>query len=123
MIKLKTKWFEKWSKKNKIANSELILTLSNLISNKSTESLGSGLFKVRLARKGEGKSGGFRTFVIFKTDIVSIFVLGIAKNERENISRNKLGILKKMSKEILKLNKLGLEDLRNNKNFMEINEE
>lgn len=122
MTNLKTKWFEKWSKKRKITDSELVSTLSNIKSNIGSESLGSGLFKVRLARKGEGKSGGYRTFIIFKTNVFSIFVFGIAKNEKENLSKAELIMLRKMAKNISKLKADDFEELKNGKNFILIKE-
>lgn len=51
-------------------------------------SLGGGLRKVRLARQGSGKSGGYRVLYFYHTTDLPIFLLTVfAKNEKANISR------------------------------------
>jgi hypothetical protein len=46
--------------------------------------LGGGLVKQRVARPGQGKRGGFRMLIGFRSDR-AIFLFGFAKNERDNI--------------------------------------
>lgn len=51
-------------------------------------SLGGGLRKVRVARPGGGKSGGYRVLHFFRTPDMPLFLLTVfAKNEKANISR------------------------------------
>ena len=50
--------------------------------------LGGGLRKVRVARPGGGKSGGYRVLHFYRQDEIPIFLLTVfAKNERANISK------------------------------------
>ena len=50
-------------------------------------SLGGGLRKVRVARKGGGKSGGFRVLHFYREEGLPLFLLTVfAKNERTNIT-------------------------------------
>ena len=50
-------------------------------------SLGSGLRKVRAARTGAGKSGGYRTIHFFGGDDMPIFlIVCFAKNQKDNIT-------------------------------------
>jgi hypothetical protein len=56
---------------------------------------GGGVFKQRIARGGGGKSGGFRTIILFKVGGHSFFVHGSAKNEKANIPPKELKALKK----------------------------
>lgn len=56
--------------------------------------LGGGVFKMRLAREGEGKSGGFRSLVCFKHAELAFFVYAFAKSERSNIDLEELADLK-----------------------------
>lgn len=44
--------------------------------------LGGGIIKQRIARPGQGKSGGFRTLIVFRAGTRAIFVHGFAKSER-----------------------------------------
>ena len=50
-------------------------------------SLGGGLRKVRIARKGGGKSGGYRVLHFYREEGIPLFLLtAFAKNERANIT-------------------------------------
>lgn len=63
--------------------------------------LGGGVIKQRIARPGQGKSGGFRTLIVFKADTRAVFVHGFAKNARDNIEKDELAALKKLAVELL----------------------
>jgi hypothetical protein len=56
----------------------------------------------RVARDDEGKSGGFRTLVAYRSTDRSLFLYGFAKNDRDNIEKDELVDLKKLSKAFLK---------------------
>ena len=64
-------------------------------------SLGAGLYKIRIKRKHQGKSKGYRTLLIFKKDRLLLYVYGFSKNERDNIEPDELKLFKKLSKDIL----------------------
>ena len=50
--------------------------------------LGGGLRKIRVARKGGGKSGGYRVLYFYRAPLMPLFLLSVfAKNEKANISR------------------------------------
>ena len=50
-------------------------------------SLGGGLWKMRVARMGGGKSGGYRVLHFYRADDMPLFLLSaFAKNEQANIS-------------------------------------
>jgi hypothetical protein len=63
--------------------------------------LGGGVIKQRIARPGHGKSGGFRTLLVFRMGSRAIFVHGFAKNEKDNIEKDELVALKKLAGELL----------------------
>lgn len=53
----------------------------------SGTALGGGLRKLRVARAGAGKSGGFRTIYLFIGPQVPIFLLSVfAKNQKDDLS-------------------------------------
>ncbi|MEO6215170.1 MAG: type II toxin-antitoxin system RelE/ParE family toxin [Sphingomonas sp.] len=65
-------------------------------------SLGGGLRKVRVAREGGGKSGGYRTIFVFGGTHIPIFLVTVfAKNEKDNLSRTEQAELIAMSKALL----------------------
>lgn len=54
------------------------------------EEIGSGVRKVRIAREGEGKRGGYRVLTGNFTGDARVFLLIVfAKNEKDNISKAK----------------------------------
>jgi hypothetical protein len=103
MIKLKTKSFNKWAKKNSISDRVLLKTIDSIIENLNVVDLGGGLYKVRTPRVGHGKSSGYRTLVVYKKMDKAIFVYGFSKSEKENLDRDELKYLKKLSKNLLQL--------------------
>lgn len=109
MKRLKTKWFTKWAKKNKISSDVLINAINNVIDGLSCADLGANLYKVRIARKGGGKSKGFRTLLVYKNDDKAIFLYGFAKNEQDNISKTELEMLKKLGNDLLILKNRDIE--------------
>lgn len=65
-------------------------------------SLGGGLRKVRIAREGGGKSGGYRTIYVFGGAHVPLFLVTVfAKNEKDNLSRAEQADLVALSKVLL----------------------
>lgn len=60
-------------------------------------SLGGGLRKVRVARGGGGKSGGYRVIHFYREPDMPLFLLTVfAKNEKANISRSEKADLIKL---------------------------
>ncbi len=58
-----------------------------------------------MAREGSGKSGGFRTIILFRLGSRAVFVHGFAKNERDNIRDDEFAAFK-----MLALKMLGYDD-------------
>ena len=54
--------------------------------------LGGGLIKQRVARPGQGRSGGFRTVIAYRTAERSVFVYGFPKNQRANLRKDELEV-------------------------------
>ncbi len=52
--------------------------------------LGGGVIKQRIARPGEGRSGGLRSIVLFRSGDKAFFAFGFAKGARDNIRRDEL---------------------------------
>ncbi len=55
------------------------------------------MLKQRLARAGGGKSGGFRTIILFRLNERAIFVHGFAKNDQDSISDDELAAFKMLA--------------------------
>jgi hypothetical protein len=59
--------------------------------------LGGHLIKQRVARKGEGRRGGYRVVIALQAANRAIFMQGFAKNDLGNISSKELEDLKKLA--------------------------
>ena len=73
------------------------------------------------ARKGQGRSGGFRVIVLFRRGERSFFVHGFAKSDRENLRRNELRALRELANEMFGLDEPGLEAMLANATISEVN--
>ena len=94
----KNTWFNRFAKKEGITNTELHETVSQLEAGQADADLGGGVYKVRIARPGEGKAGGYRVIVFFKSEERTFFVYGFAKSDMANIEEDELRGFKKRSK-------------------------
>ena len=59
--------------------------------------LGGGLVKQRIARPGQGRRGGYRTLMAFRSALRTVFVHGFAKSERDNIGAAELEFWRKLA--------------------------
>lgn len=86
--------FIRFANKSGIRDSDLCKAVVNAENGLIDADLGGGVLKQRVARYGEGKSGGFRTMILFRRGDKAFFVYGFTKNKTENISDNDLVLLK-----------------------------
>jgi hypothetical protein len=93
----KNKPFARFARKSEILDSELCQAINDADRGLIDADLGGGVIKQRIARKGSGKSGGFRTLILFKAEKRAVFVHGFAKNEVDNIRPDQLPALKKLA--------------------------
>ena len=99
----KTRWFDRWAHKQGLATRSICAAVREMTNGLYDAELGGGLFKKRIARAGQGKSGGFRTLVATNKGNRWIFVFGFAKNERANIDQDEEDALKKLSGHLLSM--------------------
>lgn len=97
----KTKAFTRLVNKAGILNVALCRSIRDAERGLIAADLGGGVIKQRLARPGQGKSGGFRMLIVFKSGMRAIFVHGFAKSEKDNIEKDELVALKKLAAELL----------------------
>lgn len=91
----KTTHFERFTQKHQISNQELTQLIQNMENGLIDANLGSGVYKQRLAKIGQGKSSGYRTIIIYKVQEIAFFVMGFEKSHKSNISPIELKELKK----------------------------
>ena len=82
--------FARFQRKERISDAALRKTIGSVEAGLVDADLGGGLVKQRLARAGQGKSGGYRTVIAFQRGDRAVFLYGFAKNERSNIDAEEL---------------------------------
>lgn len=107
---LATRGFERWARRERIARSALVEAVDEIRSGLVDARLGAGLIKKRVARPGQGKSGGMRTLLACNFRDRWVFLYGFAKNERENIDERELDALKQLAATLLKMDASLIEE-------------
>ena len=72
--------------------------------------LGGGLIKQRVARKGAGKSGGYRTLLAFRAGARAVFLYGFAKSSRATIGDDELVRWRGIGRGLLALDERAIEE-------------
>ena len=81
----KTRWFERFARKEKIRNAVLLDAVARAEKGQLDADLGGGVIKQRVARPGQGKSGGYRT-IIFSGELSARFSLTASRRATGRIS-------------------------------------
>ena len=95
------KAFARFAKKAGIGDPALCQAIHEAERGLIAAQLGGGVIKQRIARPGQGRSGGFRVLIVFKSGALAVFVHGFAKNERDNLRDDELSALEKLASELL----------------------
>jgi hypothetical protein len=93
----KTKWLARFARRERIDDQSLRAAIERAEQGLIDADLGGGLIKQRVARPGRGRSSGYRMIVAYRVKHRAIFLLGFAKNERENIEDNELLSLREIA--------------------------
>ncbi len=117
----KDKFFARFARREAIGDDALCATIAAAERGLIDADLGGGVIKQRVARPGAGKSGGYRTLIFFRKGDRAFFVLGFAKNDRDNIGPNDLAILKRTAAETLALTDDEIATLLEKELLIEVN--
>ena len=120
MRTLKSKHFARFMKDTGITDADLKEAVQQAEKGLIDADLGGGLLKQRIARPNQGKSGGFRTILVFRSGDRSIFIYGFAKNNRANIRQDELKALKALAAELLAYTKAQLDQAVRSGALMEV---
>ena len=101
MKTFKTKAFARFADRERLEDAALCEAVRRARDGLIDADLGGGVIKQRIARKGGGRSGGFRTIVLFRRGELAFFVHGFAKSDRENLRRKELSGLRSLANEYL----------------------
>ena len=96
-----TKGFARFARREKIDDRALIDAIERAERGLVDADLGGGVIKQRVARRGQGRSGGFRTIVFYRRGSRVVFVDGFAKSARANIDADDLMRFRELASEFL----------------------
>lgn len=116
----KTRWFDRWARKQGLTTSSLCSAVREMTNGLYDADLGGGLLKKRIARPGQGKSGGFRTLVATNKGSRWVFLFGFPKNERSNIDQDEEEALKKLAAHLLSLTPQAVSQAKTAGELMEV---
>ena len=119
----KTKWFTRFARREHLSDEVLKEAIARAERGLIDADLGGGLIKQRVARKGVGRSGGFRTLIAHKQRSRSVFLYGFAKSERENIEPDELQALRTLAQRLLGAEEAELEVMLSNNQLAEVKHE
>lgn len=116
----KNRPFTRFAIKSGISDAALCKAITDAEQGLIDADLGGGVIKQRVARKGQGKSGGFRTMILFKAGTRAFFIHGFAKNEQDNINDDELVTFKKLAATMLNYKDADLTEAVNKNTLTEI---
>jgi hypothetical protein len=116
-----TREFNRWARKQRLPNAALCEAAIEMANGLYEADLGGNLLKKRIARPGQGKSGGFRTLVATNRGSLWFFIYGFAKNERSNIDQDEEAALKKLAAVLLTLKPIALSQALAAGELIEVN--
>ncbi|MBK1724997.1 type II toxin-antitoxin system RelE/ParE family toxin [Thiocystis violacea] len=119
----KNAWFERFARKQKIRDGMLREAVVRAEQGLIDADLGGGVIKQRLARPGQGRSGGYRTLILYRQAHRAFFVYGFAKSQQANISDEEETAFKNAARHVLELTDEQLSALIQNGQFSEVEQD
>ena len=112
--------FARFARKEDISDDELRDVVKQLEAGQPDADLGGDVYKMRIARPGEGKAGGYRVIVFFRSEDRTFFEYGFAKSDRDNIDEGDLRVFKKRAKKVFSLTDEEIRVRLKNRSFIEV---
>lgn len=103
--------FSKFAKTYHIDDTKLYNTITDMKNGIVHADLGGNVFKQRISRTGQGKSGGFRVIVFCQMGERAFFVHGFLKSQYENITPSQEDKFKSMARIFLNLSNDEIDQL------------
>lgn len=92
----KTKWVGRFTRRERIRDGDLAEAVRRAGRGLIDADLGGGIIKQRVARAGQGRSGGYRMLLAYRDGHRAVFLYGFAKSERDNIGDDELQTLREI---------------------------
>jgi len=119
----KTRWFARFARRERISDARICEAVRRAEAGLIDADLGGGLIKQRVARPGQGRSGGYRVLVVFRPVDRAVFIFGFSKSARENISPDELETAKKVAAYWLEASPAEIDDAIEEEKLVEVRRE
>jgi hypothetical protein len=119
----KSRWFQRFAGKEGIADTALREAAARADKGQIDADLGGEVIKQRIARRGQGRSSGYRTIILFRRGTKAFFVYGFPKSQRANIDADELKQFREAAKHVLALTERQLAELLKRGDFIEVKED
>ena len=104
----KTKSFARFARSERITDAGLAEAVRRAERGLVDADLGGGVIKQRVARPGQGRSGGYRVLIAYRTKARAVFLFGFAKSAQANIEDDELITLREIASGWFKADDAGL---------------
>ncbi|MDI9348762.1 MAG: type II toxin-antitoxin system RelE/ParE family toxin [Candidatus Symbiobacter sp.] len=105
-----TKNFAKWAKKEGLTSLILHNTAFEFDQGLGVVKIRENLYKIRVAKPGGGKSGGYRVILAYKTGHDIFFLYGFSKSEQANLSQREENDLTLLAEDLLAYTESDIQD-------------
>jgi hypothetical protein len=114
------KAFGRFQRRERIGDAMLTKAARDVGRGLADADLGGGLIKQRVARPGQGKSGGYRTIIAYRRGERAVFLFGFAKSERHNVDDDELADWRKQGRAWLDLSDERIETAIADRDLQEV---
>jgi hypothetical protein len=87
---LQDQTFARYARRERILDAQLRDAVARAERGLVDADLAGGVIKQRVARSGQGRSGGFRVLLAYRPKTRSVFLFGFAKSARGNVGNDEL---------------------------------
>ena len=115
-----SRWFQRFARKEGIADAALREAVARAEKGQIDANLGGEVIKQRIPRPGHGRSKGYRTIILFRRGERAFFVYGFSKSQRANIDDDEERQFKEAAKHVLALTEKQLTELVMRGDFSEV---
>ncbi|MDR2076058.1 MAG: type II toxin-antitoxin system RelE/ParE family toxin [Desulfovibrio sp.] len=119
MRRFKSKSFNRWARREDISDQSLADALERIEKGMVDADIGSGVFKQRVSRPGEGRSGGYRTIILLRIGYRAFFVHGFDKSSTSNIDDKQEKDFKRLASILLNMDNETLQFMLDDASFEE----
>ncbi len=117
----KNRWFNKWAKKEKLADSTLRAAVAEMEDGLIDADLGGHVVKKRIPLPGRGKRAGARSIIAYRIEEKAFFIYGFAKNRQDNLNATELESLQILAADVLGYDNATLKKMVEQKKLIEVN--